>query len=399
MTFKFETLDESVLKLMTTAGLNPVTKYENVPRVKSGSIAIDWATSGGYPRGRYTQLYGEESSGKSTLFFIASATLMRDNPNALVGFVETGGESTDPMWLHKLGIDMKRFVHIQPNSTEEALNALKSMRAMNRFDLICLDSIAAMASVGELEMESGDNLWAINARLLKDYFNRESPMLKKAHVQHVDLETGELLGKGEPPAIILINQMRETQGGMGDPERITGGRALKHALSLSIRISKPNMADVKLDKESNIKQIDHKLKVRKNKVGPPFREAEYRVVNNKEERFFGIDPVAEMVTLGKQLVVIEGPNGGKWVGGMPKLNGEPIELDNNLKPPKGELAGEYRLRTKLREDDDLYLKLYVALTEYIAQSRYDDSIESVSAIPEQEDDESIELDIMPEAGD
>lgn len=396
MTFKFETLDESVLKLMTEAGLNPVVEYEDVPRVKSGSLAIDWATSGGYPRGRYTQIYGEEGAGKSTLFFIAAATLMRENPNALVGFVETGGESTDPMWIHRLGIDMKRFVHLPVDSTEEALNALITMRKMNRFDLLCLDSIAAMASQAEVNMEMGDTLWAMNARLLKDYFNRESSLLKKAHVQYVDIETGELLGKGDPPAVILINQMRESQNSMGDPERITGGRALKHALSLSIRVSKPNMSDIKLDDESNIKQMSHKLKVRKNKVGPPFRTAEYEVVNNKEERFFGIDPVAEMVTLGKELQIIEGPNGGKWVGGTPQLNGEPIELDNNLKPPKGEPAGAYRLRQKLRQDDDLYLKLYVALVEYIAQSRYDDSIESVSTVSE---DESIELDIMPEAGD
>ena len=295
----------SIMKL----GDRPNTDVDVIP---TGSILLDDCLGiGGYPKGRVIEIFGPESSGKTTLTLHAIAECQKQGGRA--AFVDAE-HSIDPLYAQNLGVDIDELILSQPDSGEQALDIVEMLARSNAIDLIIVDSVAALVPQAEIEGEMGDNQVGLQARLMSKAMRKLAGILNKSSC-----------------TIIFINQLREKVGVIyGNPEVTTGGRALKFYASVRIDIRRAEV----LKQESDIYGNTVNIKIVKNKVAPPFKSCKVDIIYGE-----GISRTGEVLDLGCELGLIK--KSGSWyeVNGQRMGQGrenakmflkDNIEIFNNL---------------------------------------------------------------------
>ncbi len=294
----------------------------NVEHIKTGSMALDMALGiGGIPRGRIVEIYGPESSGKTTLALHCVAEAQKAGGTAAFIDVE---HALDPVYAAALGVDIDSLLVSQPDSGEQALEIAEALVRSGAIDIIVIDSVAALVTRAEIEGEMGDSHVGQLARLMSQALRKLTGALSKSDC-----------------SAIFINQLREKIGVMyGNPETTTGGRALKFYASVRIDVRKIDT----IKNGSEIIGSRTRAKVVKNKVAPPFREAEFDVIYGK-----GISRVGEIVDMGLQLEVLK--RSGAWFYYGETRIGQGRDNVKQLLEENKELASEIeeKIRVKYAE--------------------------------------------------
>ncbi|MCM1034787.1 MAG: recombinase RecA [Paludibacter sp.] len=291
-------------------------KIEDVPVISSGSVGLNLALGvGGYPRGRVIEIYGPESSGKTTLAIHAIAEAQKQGGIAAIIDAE---HAFDRFYAEKLGVDTDNLLISQPDSGEQALEVADELIRSSAIDLIVIDSVAALTPKAELEGDMGDNKVGLQARLMSQALRKLTATINKTNT-----------------TCIFINQLREKIGVMfGNPETTTGGNALK--FYASVRLDIRRTGQIKDGDEVIGNQT--RVKVVKNKVAPPFRKAEFDIMFGE-----GISRIGEIVDLGVEYNIIK--KSGSWFSyGETKL-AQGRDAVKNLLKENPDLAEE--LETKI----------------------------------------------------
>jgi len=258
----------------------------NVESVSTGSVAIDLALGvGGLPRGRICEIYGPESSGKTTLCLSIIAEVQRQGGNAVFVDVE---HALDPRYAKVVGVDLDNLMISQPESGEDALNITETLIRSGAVDVVVVDSVAALVSRNELDGQMGDTTVGLQARMMSQAMRRLTGAINKSKC-----------------ICIFTNQIREKIGVMfGSPETTPGGRALK--FFASVRIDIRRIGQIK-DTSGAVKGNRTRIKVVKNKVAPPFTECEFDIMYNE-----GISRTGSIIDLGVEHKLLE--KKGAWFG-------------------------------------------------------------------------------------
>ncbi len=256
-------------------------EHVKVEKVSSGSISIDIALGGGWPKGRVIEIYGPESSGKTTLTLHAAAEFQK--AGGTVAFVDAE-HALDPEYAKKLGVNTDELLLSQPDSGEQALEIVEALVRSGAVDLIVVDSVAALTPRAEIEGSMGDAQMGLQARLM-------SQALRK--LTAISAKTGT--------TIIFINQIRMKIGIVfGNPETTTGGNALKFYSSVRVEVRKGKKLDEGTGDDKEATGNEMKVKVVKNKVAPPFKTALVNIMFNK-----GISREGDLLEIGVKYGVIE----------------------------------------------------------------------------------------------
>jgi recombination protein RecA len=291
---------------------------ENVPFISSGSIALDVALGiGGYPRGRVIEIFGPESSGKTTLAIHAMAEAQK--AGGIAAFIDAE-HAFDRFYAGKLGVDMENLLISQPDNGEQALEITDHLIRSGAIDIIVIDSVAALTPKAEIEGEMGDSMMGLQARLMSQALRKLTANINKTNT-----------------CCMFINQLREKIGVMfGNPETTTGGNALKFYSSVRVDIRKINQIKEGEDVTGNRTRV----KIVKNKLAPPFKKAEFDIMYGE-----GISKTGEIIDLGVDYNVIK--KSGSWFSyGDTKLG-----------------QGREGVRQILTDNPELYEELKVKILE------------------------------------
>jgi len=289
----------------------------DVPTISTGSLGLDIALGiGGLPRGRVTEIYGPESSGKTTLAIHAIAEAQKAGGIAAIIDAE---HAFDRFYAEKLGVDVENLLISQPDNGEQALEITDSLIRSGAIDIIVIDSVAALTPKAEIEGEMGDSKMGLQARLMSQALRKLTANINKTNT-----------------CCIFINQLREKIGVMfGNPETTTGGNALK--FYASIRLDIRRVGQLKEGEEVLGNRI--RVKVVKNKMAPPFRKADFDMMYGE-----GISLTGEIVDLGVELNIIK--KSGSWFAyGDTKL-GQGRDAVKSLLKDNPELLQELKLKIK-----------------------------------------------------
>ena len=294
--------------------LGDATKM-NVETISTGSVAIDLALGvGGLPRGRIVEIYGPESSGKTTLCLSLIAEAQRKGGNAVFIDVE---HALDPHYAKVVGVDLENLMVAQPECGEDALNIAETLIRSGAIDVVVIDSVAALVSRQELDGQMGDTTVGLQARMMSQAMRRLTAAISKTRC-----------------ICVFTNQIREKIGVMfGNPDTTPGGRALK--FFASVRIDIRRIGQIK-DASGKVIGNRTKIKVVKNKVAPPFTECEFDIMYNE-----GISLTGSLIDLGIEQKILE--KKGAWIS----YNGELI--GQGREAAKAYLADHPDVADKIRE--------------------------------------------------
>ncbi|GEN30499.1 recombination protein RecA [Cerasibacillus quisquiliarum] len=328
----------SIMKLGEEAN----TKIETIP---SGSLALDVALGiGGYPRGRVVEIYGPESSGKTTVALHAIAEAQKLGGQA--AFIDAE-HALDPNYAKALGVNIEELLLSQPDTGEQALEIAEALVRSGAIDIIVIDSVAALVPKAEIEGEMGDSHVGLQARLMSQALRKLSGAINKSKT-----------------IAIFINQIREKVGVMfGNPETTPGGRALKFYSSVRLEVRRAETLKQGTDMVGNRARI----KVVKNKVAPPFKQAEVDIMYGE-----GISKEGELLDIGSDLDIVQ--KSGAW-----------YSYD-------GERLGQGRENAKqfLKENPDMLDEIHQAIRKHY---QLDDEIESDESVEEVEEMNQATLDV------
>ena len=320
----------------------------NVSAIPTGSLSLDLALGvGGVPKGRITEIYGPESSGKTTvaLHVIASA----QKAGGTAAFIDAE-HALDPVYAKALGVDVDNLLVSQPDSGEQALEIAEALVRSDAVEVIVVDSVAALVPRAEIEGEMGQSMVGVQARLMSQALRKISGAIAKSQC-----------------AFIFINQLREKVGVMyGNPEVTTGGRALRFYSSVRIDVRRGEQLKNGADVIGN----HIKCKIAKNKVAPPFKVAEFDILYGQ-----GISREGEIIEMGLKFDVIQ--KSGSWFS----YNGERIG------------QGKDKVRVFLKENPDLAEEIAAKVMAEFEKNGGAEPVNSDSLFDEDEDDENDELDL------
>lgn len=320
---KLKALQLTMDKIEKSYGKGAIMKLgdravEDVPAISSGSIGLDIALGvGGYPKGRIVEIFGPESSGKTTLAIHAIAEAQKAGGIAAIIDAE---HAFDPYYAKRLGVDIDELLISQPDNGEQALEIADNLIRSGAIDIVVIDSVAALTPKAEIEGEMGDSKMGLQARLMSQALRKLTANISKTRT-----------------CCIFINQLREKIGVMfGNPETTTGGNALK--FYASVRLDIRRIGQIKEGEE--VLGSNTRVKVVKNKVAPPFRKAEFDIMYGD-----GISKTGEIIDLGVTYNIIK--KSGSWFSyGESKL-GQGRESVRTILRDNQELAHE--LESKIIE--------------------------------------------------
>ena len=329
----------SVMKLGDDAG-------RKVSTVSSGSITLDKALGvGGYPKGRIIEIYGPESSGKTTVSLHAIAEAQKQG--GIAAFIDAE-HALDPEYAKNLGVDTENLYLSQPDHGEQGLEIAEAFVRSGAVDIVVVDSVAALTPKAEIEGEMGDSHMGLQARLMSQALRKLSSAISKSNT-----------------TVIFINQIREKIGVMfGNPETTTGGRALKFYSSVRLEVRRAEQLKLGQDIVGN----RTKIKVVKNKVAPPFRVAEVDIMYGK-----GISKTGEVVDLASEMDIVN--KSGAWYS----YNGERLG------------QGKENVKAHLAENPELFAEIEQRLRdelgfgEKVEEDVPEDSVADENALFQDED--------------
>jgi recombination protein RecA len=321
---KLKALKLTLDKLDKTYGKGTVMKMgdaavEDMEIIPTGSLGLDVALGvGGYPKGRVVEIYGPESSGKTTLTLHAIAEAQKKG--GIAAFIDAE-HAFDRYYAEDLGVDVENLIISQPDNGEQALEITDNLIRSGAIDIIVIDSVAALTPKSEIEGEMGDSKMGLHARLMSQALRKLTGSISKTKC-----------------TVIFINQLREKIGVMfGNPETTTGGNALKFYASVRLDIRRSTQI-----KNTNNEVLGNKTRVKvvKNKVAPPFKTVEFDIVYGK-----GISKVGEIIDLGVDFEIIK--KSGSWFSYDDTKLGQGREAVKSLLLDNPELMDE--LEQKIKE--------------------------------------------------